>query len=103
VHDLLPEWASQANDDLIVFTTLDPAMQRSAEAAVRSALVREGKPRNVGQAALVAMDRFGAVKAMVGGRSYTKANSIVRYRRSGSRFGLQALCLFDRPGQRLMP
>ena len=89
VHDLLPEWASRTNDDLIVFTTLDPAMQRSAEAAVRSALVREGKPRNVGQAALVAMDRFGAVKAMVGGKSYTDSQfnrAVQAQRQPGSAF-----------------
>ena len=89
VHDLLPEWASRTNDDLIVFTTLEPAMQRSAEAAVRSALFREGKRRNVGQAALVAMDRFGAVKAMVGGRSYSESQfnrAVQAQRQPGSAF-----------------
>ena len=89
VHDQLPEWASHTKDDLIVFTTLDPAMQRAAEAAAQGVLRREGKSRHVSQVAVVAMDRFGAVKAMVGGRSYEESqfNRAVQARRQpGSAF-----------------
>jgi len=66
-------------EGLRVFTTLEPRMQREAEAAVRSGLadLEEAHPdvRRSGlqalQAALVAMDpRTGDVVAMVGGRSY---------------------------------
>jgi penicillin-binding protein 1A len=89
VHDLLPEWASRTKDDLIVFTTLDPATQQAAESAVQNVLRRDGKSRHAGQAALIAMDRFGAVKAMVGGRSYEESqfNRAVQARRQpGSAF-----------------
>ena len=89
VHDLLPEWASHTKDDLIVFTTLDPAMQRAAEAAVQNVLRRDGKSRHASQAALVAMDRFGAVKAMVGGRSYEESQfnrAVQAQRQPGSAF-----------------
>jgi penicillin-binding protein 1A len=47
-----------------VWTTLDPAMQRSADAAVNA-----HTPKGA-QGALVALDRDGAVRAMVGGRDY---------------------------------
>jgi penicillin-binding protein 1A len=73
VSELMPEWASRTQDDLVVFTTLDPVMQRQAEAAVEAAIRRYGDARNAHQAALVAFDRFGAVKAMVGGRSYAES------------------------------
>ena len=89
VHDLLPEWASRTKDDLVVFTTLDPEMQRQAEKAVADALRRYGKSRNAGQAALVALDRFGAVKAMVGGRSYRESQfnrAVQASRQPGSAF-----------------
>ena len=89
VSELMPEWASRTQDDLIVFTTLDPVMQRQAEAAVADALRRYGGARNAHQGALVAFDRFGAVKAMVGGRSYAESqfNRAVQARRQpGSAF-----------------
>ncbi len=89
VHELLPEWASRTMDDLVVFTTLDPAMQRQGEKAVSDALRRYGKSRNAGQAALVALDRFGAIKAMVGGRSYRESQfnrAVQASRQPGSAF-----------------
>lgn len=49
---------------LVVETTLDPMMQRAAEDAVRGVLDRPTDP----EAALVAMDPEGRVRAMVGGR-----------------------------------
>ncbi|MGH6621613.1 MAG: transglycosylase domain-containing protein [Alphaproteobacteria bacterium] len=89
VNELMPEWASRTQDDLVVFTTLDPEMQRQAEAAVGSALRRYAEARNAHQAALIAFDSFGAVKAMVGGRSYAESqfNRAVQARRQpGSAF-----------------
>src|SRR5688572_17472989 len=66
------DWALPQLDTLIdetsepidVFTTLDPAMQTAADRAVAA-----NTPRGA-QGALVAMDRDGAVRAMVGGRDY---------------------------------
>ncbi|CAN5883020.1 hypothetical protein BH23ACT12_BH23ACT12_06700 [soil metagenome] len=49
---------------LVVETTLDPKMQKAAEEAVRGVLNRPTDP----EAALVAMDPQGRVRAMVGGR-----------------------------------
>ena len=51
-------------DPLDVWTTLDLGMQRAADRAVRA-----DTPKGL-QGALVAMERDGAVRAMVGGRDY---------------------------------
>ena len=69
------DWALAQLDTLIdetnapieVWTTLDPAMQRAADLAVRS-----DTPPGL-QGALVAIDRDGAVRAMVGGKDYVSS------------------------------
>lgn len=66
------DWALPQLDTLIdetqapleVWTTLDPAMQKAADAAIRA-----NAPDGV-QGALVSLDRDGAVRAMVGGKDY---------------------------------
>jgi penicillin-binding protein 1A len=55
---------------LTVITTLDPRMQAAAEQAVAATIARDGARASVSQGALVAMSPDGAVRAMVGGRSY---------------------------------
>ena len=49
---------------LDVWTTLDPGMQKAAQASIRA-----NAPGNA-QAALVSLDRDGAIRAMVGGKDY---------------------------------
>ncbi|WP_419826754.1 transglycosylase domain-containing protein [Sphingomonas sp.] len=66
------DWALPQLDTLIddqsepldVWTTLDPKMQRAADAAIQ-----RDTPKGL-QGALVAMERDGSVRAMVGGRDY---------------------------------
>ena len=60
-----------ADRDLTVITTLNPGTQRIAEVELAALLDGEGAKRRVGQGALVLMDPGGAVRAMVGGRSYS--------------------------------
>jgi penicillin-binding protein 1A len=71
---------------LQITTTLDPRMQQAAEEAVRSTLPYPSDP----EAALVAIDpRTGAVRAMVGGRNFEKAQFNLAYqgrRQAGSAF-----------------
>lgn len=70
---------------LEVWTTLDPAMQRAADEAVR-ANVPGGA-----QGALVALDRDGSVRAMVGGTDYVSSNynrATKAQRQPGSAFKL---------------
>ncbi len=68
-----------------VMTTLDPRMQRAAEAAVQRNL-----PKGL-QAALVALGYDGSIKAMVGGRDYissTYNRAVYARRQPGSAFKL---------------
>lgn len=70
-------------EPLQVLTTLDPAGQRAAEAAI-AAETPQGA-----QGALVAIARDGAVKAMVGGRDYVKTSynrAVAARRQPGSAF-----------------
>ena len=69
----VPGYVGREHGVLRVHTTLDPARQRAAEAAVSEALAASGDARRIGQAALVALDGTGAVRAMVGGRDYRKS------------------------------
>ncbi|TCP35749.1 PBP1A family penicillin-binding protein [Sphingomonas sp. BK235] len=70
---------------LEVWTTLDPAMQRVADEAVRANV-----PKGT-QGALVALDRDGSVRAMVGGTDYVSSNynrATKAQRQPGSAFKL---------------
>ncbi|HBS35847.1 MAG TPA: hypothetical protein DEA50_12335, partial [Parvularcula sp.] len=65
--------AGPANYDVVVRTTLDQKLQRDAEAAIRSVLTVEAKVDGALQSALIAYDNDGALRAMVGGRSYLES------------------------------
>jgi penicillin-binding protein 1A len=70
---------------LEVWTTLDLNMQRDADAAIRA-----NAPKNA-QGALVAIDRDGAVRAMVGGKDYVASiynRATQAVRQPGSAFKL---------------
>lgn len=63
----------QPTEDLVVETTLDLPVQTGAERAVRQITTRDGVSRGVQQAALVAMDGEGRVRAFVGGADYAES------------------------------
>lgn len=65
VSELVPD----ATGRLTVKTTLDSRRQGAAENAVMQALNADAT-RNVGEGALIALGPDGAIRAMVGGRSY---------------------------------
>ena len=73
------------SDPLDVWTTIDPAMQRAADAAIRASV-----PKGA-QGALVALDRDGAVRALIGGTDYVTSNynrATKAIRQPGSSFKL---------------
>ncbi|MGI4877368.1 MAG: transglycosylase domain-containing protein, partial [Janthinobacterium lividum] len=75
----------EAVEPLSISTTLDPAGQHAAEAAIAAET-----PTGT-QGALVALARDGAVKAMVGGRDYVTTNynrAVAARRQPGSSFKL---------------
>lgn len=76
---------------LVVVSSLSRPMQAAAEKAVAAGLEGEGQRRQASQAALVALTTDGAVKAMVGGRSYQSSQfnrAISARRQPGSAFKL---------------
>ena len=79
----LENLTDEADEPLLVQTTLSPEMQRNAEAAIRAEA-----PKGA-QGALVALARDGAVKAMVGGTDYVRSNynrAMTARRQPGSAF-----------------
>jgi penicillin-binding protein 1A len=68
VMEQLPGLVGRPDTDIVVETTLDLGLQRNAEDAVLTALREKASPES--QGALIAMSTDGAVRAMVGGRSY---------------------------------
>jgi penicillin-binding protein 1A len=78
----------EPTEDLYVETTLDLPIQAAAEQAVRSGAARN-KAAGVQQAALVALDAEGRVRAYVGGVDYTDSQfdrASVARRQAGSAF-----------------
>jgi len=69
----LPLLVKDYDQSIVVETTIDPALQANAEQALRKRLASDGRKLKVGEGAVVIMDGEGAVKAMVGGRSYKKS------------------------------
>jgi penicillin-binding protein 1A len=61
-------------EPVVVETSFDLETQGLAEAAVQHGLAAEGGKLNASQGALVAMTPDGAVRAMVGGRSYAQSS-----------------------------
>ena len=79
----------QINDeDLIIRTTLDSNLQKNAIYIIRKTLNEEGFKNNASQMALVAIDKVGAVRAMVGGHTYSESqfNRALATRSFGSAF-----------------
>ncbi len=75
--------------DIIVTTTIDQKLQRDAESAVKTALSVDARLKGADQAALVAYDAGGALRAMVGGRSYKESQfnrAVQAKRQPGSAF-----------------
>ncbi len=78
----------EPSEDMIVETTLDLTLQTAAERNVRRILDRDGG-RGVEQAALVALDGDGRVRAMIGGASYADSQfnrAVDARRQAGSAF-----------------
>ena len=73
VMDALDEKIGALEGDITVSTTLDSRLQALAEHVLGEELDAKGGKLDVGQGALVALSPDGAVKALVGGRDYTKS------------------------------
>jgi penicillin-binding protein 1A len=89
VMDSLDDYVGALESDVVVQTTIDPALQAAAEAALAEELARQGERFGVAQGALVAMDPDGRVRALVGGRNYGESQfnrAVAARRQPGSAF-----------------
>jgi penicillin-binding protein 1A len=89
VEELVGQHLGEIKEDVVVETTIDPVLQSQAEKSLVAAMRAQGKDLRAGQAALVAVDGIGAVRALVGGVSYraSQFNRAVKAKRQpGSAF-----------------
>jgi penicillin-binding protein 1A len=89
IMDVLDDLVGRVEQDIVVATSIDPALQAAAETALIDELARGGDKAGVHQGALVAMSPDGAVRAMVGGRNYAESQfnrAVAARRQPGSAF-----------------
>jgi penicillin-binding protein 1A len=89
VAELLPDCVGEADGDLIVDTTIDAGLQRTAQQTLRQRLDGEGAALDASEGAVIVLDPSGAVKALVGGRSYRASpfdRALKSLRQPGSAF-----------------
>ncbi len=89
VAELLPEFVGDNDSDLIVDTTIDARLQLKAQASLRQILDEQGGEVDASEGAVVVLDPQGAVKALVGGRSYSSSpfdRALKAERQPGSAF-----------------
>jgi penicillin-binding protein 1A len=89
VLERLPTVIGDTRGDLLVETTIDPALQRRVQAIVRDHVLIEGATLDASQAAAVVINDKGGLLAVVGGRAYTESqfNRATRAKRQpGSTF-----------------
>jgi penicillin-binding protein 1A len=73
VMDVLDDFIGAVEGDVTVLTTIDTKLQTSAETTLVEALAAQGAKLSVSQGAVVSMAPDGALRALIGGRDYTKS------------------------------
>lgn len=89
VVDQIPDYVGNIGRNLTVRTTLEPFLQTVAENVISKSLETDGIRQKVKQAALISMSPDGAVRAMVGGKSYRESSfnrAVKAQRQPGSAF-----------------
>jgi len=89
VMDAVNDIIGSFDQDIVVETSIDPALQGAAERALTDTLAQKGEKFGVGEGALVAMTPDGVVRALVGGKSYAESQfdrAIAAKRQPGSAF-----------------
>ncbi|HUD89378.1 MAG TPA: PBP1A family penicillin-binding protein, partial [Xanthobacteraceae bacterium] len=89
VMDAVDDLVGQVDTDIVVETTIDPALQAAAEQALDDTLAQKGDKLDISQGAMVAMTPDGVVRALVGGRNYADSQfnrAIDAKRQPGSAF-----------------
>jgi len=89
IMDVLDDVVGRVEQDLVVETSIDPALQATAEKALNEELALKGQKLDVSQGAIVAISPDGTVRALVGGKNYTESQynrAVAARRQPGSAF-----------------
>jgi penicillin-binding protein 1A len=89
VMDAVNDIVGNIDQDIVVQTTIDPALQTVAEQALVDTLAQKGGKLDIGEGALVAMTPDGVVRALVGGKNFGESQfnrAIDAKRQPGSAF-----------------
>jgi penicillin-binding protein 1A len=89
VMDQLDDTVGAIDEDIVVSTSISAPLQTAAENALTEELDARGGKFGVSQGAVVAMDPNGALRALVGGRSYADSQfnrAVAAKRQPGSAF-----------------
>ncbi len=87
--DVLDDLVGRVEHDLIVETSIDPALQDAAEKALVEELAAKGQKLELSQGAIVVMTADGAIRALVGGKNYAESQynrAVAAKRQPGSAF-----------------
>ncbi|MFG1418826.1 PBP1A family penicillin-binding protein [Xanthobacter sp. V0B-10] len=89
VMEQLDSYVGPLSGDVSVRTTIELNLQQAAEKALEETLAKSGGKYGVSQGAVVSLDTNGAVRALVGGRSYEESQynrAVTARRQPGSSF-----------------
>jgi penicillin-binding protein 1A len=89
IMDVLDDLVGRVDQDIVIETSIDPALQAIAEKALVEELAQKGGKFGVTQGAVVTMTPDGTVRALVGGRDYTESQfnrAVSAKRQPGSAF-----------------
>jgi penicillin-binding protein 1A len=89
IMDVLDDIVGRVDEDIVIETSIDPALQAIAEKALVEELAQKGGKFGVTQGAVVTMTPDGTVRALVGGRDYTESQfnrAVSAKRQPGSAF-----------------
>jgi len=89
IMDVLDDLVGHVDQDIVIVTSIDPALQAAAEKALVEELAQKGGKLDVQQGAIVAMTPDGSVRALVGGRNYAESQynrAVAARRQPGSAF-----------------
>ncbi len=89
VESLMTTYLGDVKEDVIVHTTINWDLQKEAEFVIKEAVASHGGDRGFSQAAMVAMDVDGSVRALVGGVDYQQSQfnrAVTARRQPGSAF-----------------
>jgi len=70
IVDSLPNYIGPVEQDILVVTTMDPKLQRQAEAKAEQFMTEHAEKRRMSELGVLVMTSEGAVKAIIGGRNH---------------------------------